>query len=99
MFVVSAHVVVDGGVVLVGDLGVVEPLNVVEEGEELSVGDRIEREQTLCSVYFRASVDLHVSAAAANDRAGNSALQSRRCFLSSLEPILSFASRWITLCL
>ena len=99
MFVVSAHVVVDGGVVLVGDLGVVEPLDVVEEGEELSFGDRIEREQTFCSVYFRASVDLHVSAAAANVRAGNSALQSRRCFLSSLEPILSFASRWITLCL
>ena len=84
MFVVSAHVVVDGGVVLVGDLGVVEPLDVVKEGEELSVGDRIEREQTLCSVYFRASVDLHVSAAAANHRAGNSALHlllhfSHRC--------------------
>ena len=72
---ISANVVaVDVGVVLVGDLSVVEPLDVVEEGEELSVGDRIEREQTLCSVYFRASVDLHVSAAAANDRAGNSAL-------------------------
>ena len=52
MFVVSAHVVVDGGVVLVGDLGVVEPPDVVEEGEELSVGDRIEREQTLFLCRF-----------------------------------------------
>ena len=76
MFVVSAHVVVDGGVVLVGDLGVVEPLDVVKEGEELSVGDRIEREQTFVLCTFGLSVDLHVSAAAANDRAGNSALQS-----------------------
>ena len=40
MFVVSAHVVVDGGVVLVGDLGVVKPL-------ELSVGDRIERKKNV----------------------------------------------------
>jgi len=36
-------VVVDGVGKLVGDLSdVVEPLHVTEEGEELSVGDRIE---------------------------------------------------------
>ena len=51
MLVVSAHVVVDGGAVRVGDLGdAVEPLDDVGEGEELSVGDRIEREQNLFSV-------------------------------------------------
>ena len=34
---------VDGGWSLVGDLGdLLEPLDVLEEGEELSVGDRIE---------------------------------------------------------
>lgn len=99
MLVVSAHAVVDDGVVVVGDLGVVEPLDVIEEGEELSVGDRIEREQTFLSVYFLSSVHLHGSAATATDKAGNSALQSRRCFLSSLDPILLFASGWITLCL
>ena len=40
---------------LVGDLGVVEPPDVVEEGEELSVafGDRIEREKTLFQCRFR----------------------------------------------
>ena len=38
----SAHVV-EGGGVRAGDLGVVEPLDVLEEGEELSVGDRIEK--------------------------------------------------------
>jgi len=43
---ISAHDVVDGGAVRVGDLGdAVEPLDDVGEGEELSVGDRIEREQ------------------------------------------------------
>ena len=76
MLDISAHVAVDVGVVLVGDLGVVEPLDVVEEGEELSVGDRIEREQTFFSVYFLSSVHLHGSAAAATDRAGNSALHT-----------------------
>ena len=76
MLDISAHVVaVDVGVVLVGDHSFVEPLDGVEEGEELSVGDRIEREQTLFSVYFLSSVHLHGSAAAATDRAGNSALQ------------------------
>ena len=100
MLDISAHVVaVDVGVVLVGDHSFVEPLDGVEEGEELSVGDRIEREQTLFSVYFLSSVHLHGSAAAATDRAGNSALQSRRCFLSSLDPILSLILRWVTLCL
>ena len=38
----SAHVVIGGGV-RAGDLGDVEPLGVLEEGEELSVGDRIEK--------------------------------------------------------
>ena len=47
----SAHVAVDGGAVLVGDLGdVAEPLDDDGEGEELSFGDRIEREQNLFSV-------------------------------------------------
>ena len=48
----SAHVAaVDGGGMLLGDLGVVrEPLDDVEEGEELPVGDRMESEQTLFSV-------------------------------------------------
>ena len=51
MLDISAHVVaVDVGVVLVGDHSFVEPLDGVEEGEELSVGDRIEREQTLFSL-------------------------------------------------
>ena len=37
----------DGDGSRVGDLGdVVEPLDVVEEGEELTLDDRIEREQT-----------------------------------------------------
>ena len=41
--VLSAHVV-DGGGVRAGDLGIaVEPLDVLEEGEELSVCDRIEK--------------------------------------------------------
>ena len=48
---VSAHDKVDGGAARVGDLGgVVEPLDDVREGKELSVGDRIEREQNLFSV-------------------------------------------------
>ena len=38
----SAHVV-DGGGVRAGDLGVVEPLDVLEEGEELSIGDSSRR--------------------------------------------------------
>ena len=48
----SAHVAaVDGGGELLGDLGeVVEPLDDVEEGEELPIGDRIESEQTSISV-------------------------------------------------
>ena len=51
MLDISAHDVVDGGAVRVGDLGgVVEPLDDVREGKELSVGDRIEREQNLFSV-------------------------------------------------
>ena len=46
MLDISAHDVVDGGAVRVGDLGnAVEPLDNVGEGEELSIGDRIEREQ------------------------------------------------------
>ena len=68
-----------------GDLGdVVEPLDVKEEGEKLSIGDRIEAKQTsfLCSLVQRGS------AVAAIDKAVNSALQSRRCFVSSLAPIL-----------
>ena len=63
----------DGGWSLVGDLGdVLEPLDVLEEGEELSVGDRIEYEQTfsLCGSAQRGS------AAAATIGAGNSALQT-----------------------
>ena len=44
MLVVSTHIVaVDVGVVLVGDIGVVKPLVVLEEGEELSVSNRIDR--------------------------------------------------------
>ena len=39
MLAVSGHDAVDGGVVCVGDLGD------VGEGKELSIGDRIEREQ------------------------------------------------------
>jgi len=43
--------VADGDRSRVGDLGdVLEPLVVVEEGEELSLVDRIEREQTSFSV-------------------------------------------------
>ena len=42
---------VDGGWSLVGDLGdVLEPLDVLEEGEELPIGGRIENEQTFSSV-------------------------------------------------
>ena len=42
---------VDGDGSLVGDLGdVVEPLDVVEEGKELLLDDRIEREQTSFSM-------------------------------------------------
>ena len=66
----------DVGVVeLVGELGdlgdVVEPLDVKEEGEKLSIGDRIEAKQTsfLCSLVQRGS------AVAAIDKAVNSALQ------------------------
>ena len=54
------------------DLGdVVEPLDVKEEGEELSLRDRIEWKQTsfLCSLVQRGS------AIAATDKAWNSALQ------------------------
>ena len=41
----------DGDGSRVGDLGdVVEPLDVVEEGEELSLDDWIEREQTSFSL-------------------------------------------------
>ena len=41
----------DGDGSRVGDLGdVVEPLDVVEEGEELLLDDRIEREQTSFSM-------------------------------------------------
>ena len=41
----------DGDGSRVGDLGdVVEPLDVVEEGEELLLDDRIEREQTSFSL-------------------------------------------------
>ena len=48
---ISPLTVVDGGGVLVGDLGDVgEPRDNVEEGEELPVGDRIESEQTSFSV-------------------------------------------------
>ena len=41
----------------VGDLGDLEPLDVLEEGEELSIGDRIEQEQTSiqCSLAKRGS--------------------------------------------
>ena len=88
MLVVSAHAVVDGGVVVVGDLGVVEPLDVIEEGEELSVGDRIEREQTFFSVYFSSSVHLHGSAAAATDKARNSALQCLSSFLGDFGKLM-----------
>ncbi len=43
--------VVDGDGSRVGDLGdVVEPLDVVEEGEELLLDDRIERETTSFSL-------------------------------------------------
>ena len=52
MLDLSAHIAaVDGGGVLVEDLGDVgEPLDDVEEGEELPVGDRIKSEQTFFSV-------------------------------------------------
>ena len=76
-----------------GDLGdVVEPLDVKEEGEKLSIGDRIEAKQTsfLCSLVQRGS------AVAAIDKAVNSALQSRRCFVSSLAPILLSDLRWVS---
>ncbi len=78
----------------VGGLGNLEPL-VLEEGEELSIGDSIEQEQTSiqCSLAKRGT------AVAATVRAGNSALHSRRCSFSSLAPILSSDSRWVALCL
>ena len=42
---ISARVVaVDVGVVLVGDLSILEPLDILKEDEELSIGDRIEKE-------------------------------------------------------
>ena len=45
--------VVDGEGVGVADLGVLEPLDVTLEGEELSVGSRIEREQTVSTSSVR----------------------------------------------
>ena len=42
MLDLSAYVVVGGGV-RAGDLGDIEPLDVFEEGEKLSAGDRIEK--------------------------------------------------------
>ena len=67
----------DVGVVeLVGELGdlgdVVEPLDVKEEGEKLSIGDRIEAKQT----SFLYSLVQRGSAVAAIDKAVNSALHS-----------------------
>ena len=51
-------VVVDVDGQRVGDLGdVVEPLDVSEEGEELSIGDRIEQEQTEPSVLVWPNVE------------------------------------------
>ena len=44
--------VVDGEGVGVADLGVLEPLDVTLEGEELSVGSRIEREQTVSTFLY-----------------------------------------------
>ena len=44
--------VVDGEGVGVADLGVLEPLDVTLEGEELSVGSRIEREQTVSTILY-----------------------------------------------
>ena len=89
----------DVDVELVGELGdlgdVVEPLDIKEESEKLLLGDRIEWKQTsfLCSLIKRGG------AVAATDKAGNSALQSRRCFFSSLAPLPSSALRWVTLSL
>ena len=85
-----------GVVELVGELGdlgdVVEPLDVKEEREKLPFVDRIEWKQniSLFSLFKRGS------AAAATVRAGNSALQSRRCFLSSLALILLSDLRWVS---
>ena len=43
----------EGEGVGVADLGVLEPLDVTLEGEELSVGSRIEREQTVSTSSVR----------------------------------------------
>ena len=71
-----------------GDLGdVVEPLDVKEEGEKLSIGDRIEAKQTsfLCSLVQRGS------AVAAMDKAVNSALHLEFTFLRQFDdPLLRF---------
>ena len=44
--------VVEGEGVGVADLGVLEPLDVTLEGEDLSVGSRIEREQTVSTFLY-----------------------------------------------
>ena len=44
--------VVEGEGVGVADLGVLEPLDVTLDGEELSVGSRIEREQTVSTILY-----------------------------------------------
>ena len=63
-----------GFVELVGELGdlgdVVEPLDIKEDGEKLSIGDRIEAKQTC----FLCSLVQHGSAVATIVKAMNSAL-------------------------
>ena len=68
--------VVEGEGVGVADLGVLEPLDVTLDGEELSVGSRIEREQTVSTSSVRSREEHCKHTAAAIHRAGCSAFQN-----------------------
>jgi len=88
--------VVDGVGNLVGGLGDGDlGLDDTKDDEDLTIGDRIESEQTLflCSLVNRGS------AVAATVRAGNSALHSRRCSISSVNLSPSWVMKWATLSL
>ena len=85
--------VVDGEGVGVADLGVLEPLDVTLEGEELSVGSRIEREQTVSTSSVRSREEHCKRTAAAILIAGCSAFHSHRCSFSSLGPTLLLVLR------
>ena len=88
--------VVDGVGNLVGGLGDGDlGLDDTKDDEDLTIGDRIECEQTvsLCSLVRRGS------AVAATVRAGNSALHSRRCSISSVNLSPSWVMKWATLSL